>query len=60
VRYHFSQLWNVQSVNDVRQTETQTAWPLAPQPSAFEVKKAIKKVRRHKSPAIEKISAEIM
>jgi len=31
-----------------------------PQPSAFEVKKAIEKVKRHTSPAIEQIPAEMM
>jgi hypothetical protein len=31
-----------------------------PQPSAFEVKKATEKLKRHKSPAIEQIPAEMM
>jgi hypothetical protein len=36
-RNHFSQLLNVHEVNDVRQTEIQTAEPLVPEPSSFEV-----------------------
>jgi len=46
VRNHFSQLCNVHSVNDARQTEIQTAWSLAPETSAFEVKKAIEKAKK--------------
>jgi glutaredoxin 2 len=37
-RNHFSQLLNVQGVNDVRQREVHTAEPLVPEPSAFEVR----------------------
>jgi len=33
-RKYFSQLLNVQGVNDVRQTEIPTAEPLVPKPSA--------------------------
>jgi len=33
---HFSQLLNVHGVNDVRQTEIQTAEPLMPELHAFE------------------------
>jgi hypothetical protein len=46
-RNHFSQLWNVHGVNDVRQTEIHTAEPLVPEPSVFEVETAIKKLKRH-------------
>ena len=35
-RNNFSQLFNVQGVSDVRQTEIHTVEPLVPQPSAFE------------------------
>jgi len=34
---HFSQLLSVYEVNVSRQTETQTAQPLVPEPSAFEL-----------------------
>jgi hypothetical protein len=34
---HFSQQFNVHGVNVVRQTETQTAETLVPEPSAFEL-----------------------
>jgi hypothetical protein len=35
-------------VSDVRQTETQTAEPLVPEPSVFEVELAIEKLKSHK------------
>ena len=40
-RNHFSQLFNVHRVNDIRQTEMHTTEPLMPEPSAFEVEMAI-------------------
>jgi len=57
---HFSQLFNVHGVNDVRQTEIHTAEPLVPEPSAFEVEMAIEKLKRHKSPRIDHIPAELI
>jgi len=36
-RKHFSQLFNVHGVSDVRQIEIHTAETLMPEPSAFEV-----------------------
>ena len=54
---HFSQLLKVYGVNHVRQTEIYTAEPLVPQPSAFEIKIAIEKLKRHKSPGIDQIPA---
>jgi len=59
-RNHFSQLLNVHGVNDVRQTEIHTAEPLVPEPSTFEIKLAIEKLKRHKSPGIDKIPAELI
>ena len=56
----FSQLLNVIGVNDVRKTEIHTAEPLMPEPSAFEVEMAIGKLRRHKSPDIDQIPAELI
>jgi hypothetical protein len=38
---HFSQLFYVRGVSDVRQTEIHTAEPLVPKPSASEVELAI-------------------
>jgi hypothetical protein len=46
--------------NDVRQTEIHTEEPLVPEPSAFEVAMAIEKLRRHKSPDIDQIQAEMI
>ena len=59
-RNHFSQLLNVQGVNDVRQTEIRTAVPLLPNPSAFEVEMAIEKLKRHKSPGIDQTPAKLI
>ena len=56
----FLSFLNIQGVNDVRQTEIHTAEPLVPEPSAFEVEMAIDKLKRHKSPGIEQIPAEII
>ena len=43
-RNHFSQLFNIHGVNDVRQKGTLTAEPLVPEPSVFEVELAIEKL----------------
>jgi hypothetical protein len=51
---------NVHGVNDVRQTENHTAEPLVPEPSTSEVEMAIDKLRRHKSPDTDPISAELI
>jgi hypothetical protein len=59
-RNHFSQLLNVHGVNDVRQTEVHKAEPLVPESSVFEVKMAIEKLKRHKSPGIDQIPAEVI
>jgi len=52
-RNHFSQLLNVRGVSDVRQTEIHAAEPLVPEPGAFEVELAIKKLKSHKSSGID-------
>jgi len=44
---HFSQLLNTHGVNDVRQSEIQTAEALVPEPSAFEFEMAIEKLKTH-------------
>ena len=59
-RNSFSQLLRVHGVNDTRQTEIHIAEPLVPEPSAFEVEMAIGKLRRHKSPGIDQIPAELI
>jgi hypothetical protein len=58
-RNHFLQLFNVCGVNDVRQTEVCMAEPLVPEPRVFEVEMAIEKLKRHKSPDIDRIPAEL-
>jgi hypothetical protein len=47
-------------LNYVRQTEMHTAEPLVPEPSAFEVEMALEKLKRHKSPGIVQIPAELI
>jgi hypothetical protein len=59
-RNHFSQLLNVHGVNDVRQTELYTSYPLLTEPKAFEFKKATEKLKRHKSPGIDQIPAQLI
>ena len=50
-----SQLLNVHGVNDVRQTEIHTAEQLMP-----EVEMTTEKLKRHKSPGIYQIPAELI
>ena len=59
-RNHFSQLLNLHGVNDVRQTEIQTAEPLMPEPSTFEFEMANEKLNRHKLPGTDQIPAELI
>ena len=59
-RNHFSQLFNVRAVNDVRQTDIHTAELLVPEQSAFEVEMSIEKLKRHKSPGIDQIPTEVI
>ena len=59
-RDYFSQRLNVYVVYEVRQKETHTAEPLVSEPSAFEVDLAIEKLKRHKSPGIDQIPAELI
>jgi len=58
-RNHLSQLFNVHGVNDVRQTETNTAEPLVPVPNTFEVEMASEKPEIHK-PGTDQIPAEMI
>jgi hypothetical protein len=59
-RKHFSQLFNVHGVTDVRQREIHTAEPLGPEPSAFEIEMFIEKQKRQQSPRTEQIPAELI
>ena len=59
-RNHFSQLFNVHGISDVRQTAIHTAEPLVPEPSAFEVEMNIEKLKSRKSPGIDQIPAELI
>ena len=58
-RRYFSQLLNVQGVNDIKHTEIHTAEPLVSEPSAFQVEMATEKLKSHKSPGIDQIPAEL-
>jgi hypothetical protein len=58
-RNHFSQLFNVHGINEVRQIKIHTAELLLPEPSAIEVKMAIEKLKGHKSPGIDQITSEL-
>ena len=51
---------NAHGVNDIRQTEKDTAEPLVPEPSASEVELAIEKLKSHISPGIDQIPAELI
>jgi hypothetical protein len=59
-RKHFSQLFNVREVSDVRQIEIHIAEPLVPEPSIFEVEMAIGKLKRDKSPGTDQLPAELI
>jgi hypothetical protein len=52
-RNHFSQLFNVHGVKDVRQAEIHTAESLVLEPSAFGVELVIVKPKSHISPGIK-------
>ena len=57
---HFSQLFNVHGVSDVRQTYIHTAEQLVVDPNACEVELVIEKLKRHKSPGTGQIPAELI
>jgi hypothetical protein len=50
----------VHGVNDVWQREIQTAEPLVPEPSPFEVETAIEKLKTHTPSGINQITAELI
>jgi hypothetical protein len=57
---YFCELLNVHGVGGVRQTEMHTAEPFVPKPSASEVEAAIGKLKRYKSPGVDRIPAELI
>ena len=59
-RNNFAQIFNVNEVIVVRQREIHSAQPLVPESSAFEDEVAIEKLKRHKSPGTDQISAELI
>ena len=59
-RKYFSQLFNVHGDKDVGQAEIHTAEPLVPEPSASEFELDIDKLKSHKSPGIDQITAELI
>jgi hypothetical protein len=54
---YFCQLLNVHGEGGVRQTEICTAEPFVPEPSASEVEVAVGKLKRYKSPGVDRIPA---
>ena len=60
LRNHFDQPLKVHRDNDVRQTAVHTTEPVVPEPSAFEFEVAVEKLKRQKSPDIDKIPAEFI
>jgi len=59
-RKHFSHLFNVHGVSEVRQTEIHRAEPLMFEQSAFEVDMAIEKLKGQKPLGIVQILAELI
>jgi hypothetical protein len=56
---YFSQVLNVDNVNDVRQIEVHAAEPLVTGPSRIKVEIAITKLEKYKSPSCYQIPAEL-
>jgi len=59
-RNHFSQLFSVHGINEIRQIKIHTAELLLPEPIAFVVKMAVEKLQGHKSPGIHQITSELI
>jgi hypothetical protein len=59
-RNYFSQLLNVHEDNNVRHSEIHAAEPLVPKSSASEIKMTIEKLKRHNSPGVGQIPAELI
>jgi hypothetical protein len=54
---YFCHLVNLLRADGFRQTEIHTAQPFVPEPSASEVKVAIRKFKRYRSPGVDQIPA---
>jgi hypothetical protein len=50
---------NLRWVNSVKQTEVHTKETLMPDPRAFEFEMATESLKRHKSPGVDQIAAEM-
>jgi len=59
-RNHFSQLFNIHGVNDVRQTELHTAEPLVLEPSAVDFDLVIQNLKVTNHRRIDQIQAELI
>jgi len=59
-RKYFSQLFNVHGFKDVGWVKVHTEEPLVSEPSAAEIELAIDKLKSHKSPGIDQITAELI
>ena len=57
---HFFHLLNIHGANVVRQREIQTAESLVSEPSVFMFEMAVEKLKRHKSPGIDRNPAELI
>jgi mannosyltransferase OCH1-like enzyme len=57
---YFCQLLNVQVPGGIRQTVIHTAEPFVPEPSAAEVKVAIRKLERYKATGSDQIQAKLI
>jgi hypothetical protein len=60
LKNYFSQLLSVHNVSDVRELEAHTVEPLVLGPSSLEVKIAITKFKKYKSPGSDQIPAELI
>jgi hypothetical protein len=58
-RNYFSQLLNLNGINDIKPIDTLTIVPLVAEPSIFEFELAIEKPKSHKSPGFAQITAEL-
>jgi hypothetical protein len=57
---YFCQLFVVQRVGGIRQTEIQTEEPFVPEIHISEVEVAIGKLERYKSPGVDQIPVELI
>jgi hypothetical protein len=60
LKNYFSQLLDVHNIGDVRQIEVHTAESLVPGPCHLEVKIAVAKLKKYKSPGSDEIPAKLI